>query len=202
MENKNKIWFEKFESGNFDRILYVEGNHVYYDLIVLETINRSTEPVEFHAIPVPIFAKQKMGMEINGQEISPGILERLDIISSFRSDHIIRIITRDEYNEILEEEKKRMEGLKFYNSLSEDEKKMLEHVDLILERTENQFGEMVATDYIEGTIESGFVRRWLTCWSSEDYGFGTCQCVSHRAFSEQPISAESVLNLIKEKRGA
>lgn len=108
MENKNKVWFEKFESGNFDRILYVEANHVYYDLIVLETIpNRSTEPVVFHAIPVPIFAKQKMGMEINGQEISPGIMERLDIINSFHPD---RIITRDEYNEILEEEKNRMEG--------------------------------------------------------------------------------------------
>lgn len=197
---KNKVWFKNFDAGNFDRILYVEGSHVYYDLIVLETIpDRSAEPVEFHAIPVPIFAHEKLGLKITGKEINLGHSERIEIQRTLNYD---RIITRDEYNEILEEEKKRMEGLKFYNSLSEDEKNMLENVDVVLEQTENQFGEMVATDYIEGTIESGFVRRWLTCWSSEDYGFGTCQCVSHRAFSEQPISAKSVLNLIKEKRGA
>lgn len=198
MENKNKIWFKNFDAGNFDRLLYVESGHVYYDLLVLETIQkRSTEPVEFHAIPIPIFAYEKLGLEITGKEINLGHSERMEIQRTLNYD---RIITKDEYNEILEEEKKRMEGLKFYDSLSEDERKMLEHVDLILERTENQFGEMVATDYIEGTIEGGFVRRWITCWSSEQYGFGICQCQSHHPFSEQAISAEEVLAILKEKR--
>jgi hypothetical protein len=68
---------------------------------------------------------------------------------------------------------------------------------IILETRKNQTGEDVAVDYVY--FENGrWMRGRLNCWSSSDYGFGTCQCVSHDPFSEDRISRKEMLSHLRQ----
>lgn len=202
---KNKAWFKKFESKNFDRIYYVEGNHVYYDLIALvDEPEHSKDTFKYLAIPAPIFAKEKMGEEITGKEINFGKEKRRDIEDylSFDLDTTLQFYSRDEYYEMAEEEKIRQEGLELYDTLSDGEKTLIDRLwgeKLILDHTENQFGENIPERYITGCKESGFTIHTLSCHSSEWLGMGICQCNSHPTYKEEPISLAEVLEIVKGK---
>lgn len=64
---------------------------------------------------------------------------------------------------------------------------------VVLEARENQEGSLVDVDYIYFENGSWF-RSKLNCWSAQDYGFGTCRCVSHPAFGTDRISRKEVLS--------
>lgn len=203
MKEKEKVFFEKLEKRDFDRIYYVEGSHIYYDLLALvDEPKKPTDSFKFLAIPVPIFAKEKMGIEITGKEIKLGKKERRDIDDYLRHlDVPIYSLSRDEYYDFVEEEKIRQEGIMMYDTLSEEEKELLEKVrrkGILLDEAVNQFGENVARQYIHGTVERGFTLYTLRCYSSESLGMGICQCVNHPTYREEPISLADVLEIAKD----
>lgn len=188
---KNKKWFKNFEAGNYKNLYYVERGHVKYDLIV-----QFRE--EYYALPVPIFSKKYLDLEIDGMESDFGHYERAEIRKYLNSVADYRSISDDEYEMLKEEFRIRREDEKFLATLSDEEKELLEYVDLVLERTENQFGEMVPTEWIRGTMEDGYELVYVACWSSSHLGFGICNCVNHPIHESEPISAQEALELVRE----
>lgn len=188
---KNKKWFRDFEEGNYKNLYYVEGGHVYYDLIV-----QFTE--EYQALPVPIFSKKYLDLEIDGMESDFGHYERAEIRKYLNSVADYSVISDDEYEMLKEEFRIRREDEKFLATLSDEEKELLENVDLVLERTENQFGESVPTEWIRGTMEDGYELVYVACWASSNLGFGTCNCANHPIHESEPISAQEALELVRE----
>lgn len=67
---------------------------------------------------------------------------------------------------------------------------------LALDTAKNQYGETVVVDalYFE---EGQWIRGQLNCWSSRDFGFGTCQCFSHDPWVKYPISRKEALQHIR-----
>lgn len=197
MEQKNKKWFEKFKSKDYDRIIYAESNISYYDLVVL--VKEDGDITDYDAIPMPIVAEELYGIKIEG--IDSGYLRDSVLVTNGLSYLVNEFITRDEYYERVEAEKVWREHKERLSSLSEEEIQLLREVEekgLTIATEKNQFGETVAVNYIEGSLEGGFEQHIMNCHSSEWYGMGTCQCVSHRPFVVSPISIDDVLELAKE----
>ena len=195
-EIKNKQWFADFENGNYDFVYYVESGHVYYDLIVLEKDNK------YNAIPVPIFSKKYMGLEIDGLEVDFGWYERNDI-QSYLCEHadFFESISDEKFYDMKEEARIREEDKKILNSLTDEEKEILQKVEsngYILYEEENQFGESVVMEEITGSIEEGFFLYNITCLSTSWQGLGTCQCANHDYFSITPISYKDVIKIVKD----
>lgn len=195
MEIKKKQWFEDFENGNYDFVYYVESGHVYYDLIVMEQKNK------YNAIPVPIFSKKYMGLEIDGSEINFGQYERSDT-QSYLYEHtdFFETIDDDKFYDMKEEAKIREEDKKTLEFLMEEEKEILQTVasnGYILDEEENQFGERVVMAEITGSIEEGFFLYNVTCPSTSWLGLGTCQCNSHDYSSLSLISFKDVIEIVK-----
>jgi len=68
-------------------------------------------------------------------------------------------------------------------------------VELVNRR--NQHGEQITVDSI--SFEDGvWKREQLNCWSSLDWGFGTCRCTSHPAFTSRRISRKEVLSHLRQ----
>lgn len=201
MENKNKVWFEKFESGNFENLYYVEAGHAYYDLVVQEYNG------ELNAIPVPIFAKHFLNTEITGMEPDFGHWERVDV-KMYLNEKVgenYDVIDTDGYVEKKREFQVRKEDAKLLANLTEEEKDLLESVEnegLVLEYGENQFGERIVLAEVRGNREYGFELYVVTCHSTTWLGLGICQCNNHEYYELYPISAKKVLALVKQKRGA
>lgn len=66
-----------------------------------------------------------------------------------------------------------------------------------LDYKENQQAEMIAVDVL--SFEDGhWLRSQLNCWSSQDYGFGTCRCISHPAFRTERITRKEVLSHLRQ----
>lgn len=68
---------------------------------------------------------------------------------------------------------------------------------LILDTTENRYGEKIVT--YELSFENG---RWLltelNCLSSIDLGLGTCSCNSHPTWWTEEINRKRALKLIRD----
>lgn len=201
MDSKNKKWFESFEVGDFEALLYVEGGHTFYDLIVQEKSDG------YAAIPVPLFAKNYLNMEITGMEPDFGHWERVDVkmyLNEKVGDNYV-VIDTDDYVEKKREFQIRKEDAKLLANLTEEEKDLLESVEkegLVLEYGENQFGERIVLAEVRGNREYGFELYVVTCHSTTWLGLGICQCNNHEYYELYPISAKKVLALVKQKRGA
>lgn len=192
---KNKQWFKDYENRDFHNAFYIERGHVKYDLLVLE------KDQKYNAIPVPIFAKKYMDMEIDGMEINFGELERASVQKYLENEIDVRTITNEQYEELKEYTRIQKENRKFLESLSNEDKEILEYVSdtgYTLEEGENQYGENITLSEIRGNMENGFEMYRVTCHSTEWLGLGTCQCTSHDYYELYPISYENVLNLVKE----
>lgn len=182
-------WFELFEGNCYKNMYYVERGHVFYDLLSLETEER------FYSLPVPMFAKKYLGLSITGMERNLGIVERYSIKCEISSP--FQTINGYRYSLIKEIKKVEREDQELYSSLSEKEKRLLDNLDLVLEEKENQFGKSIATDYISGSVEEGFWRNILFCYSAESVGMGICQCINHPTYEREPIPIKDVLELSK-----
>ncbi|MGR6115696.1 hypothetical protein ACTHHL_03780 [Aeribacillus composti] len=192
--DKNKKWFEAFERKNYKNLYYVQRGHVYYDLLVLET------ETNFHTLPIPVFVEHYFNEKIDGSEINFGKEERFYIQHDYIKEPF-QVLDGDEYYEMKEWKKKLNETQKFLSSITEEERKLLENLNyLVIQETENQYGKEIASDYIDGSIEGGFYRNTLACASSESLGLGICQCVNHKTFDTEPISAQEVLELAKKQK--
>ena len=66
-----------------------------------------------------------------------------------------------------------------------------------LESRQNQYGDKVGVEDL--FFRKGkWLRSWLNCRSSQDYGFGTCRCNSHPSFMTKRISRKEVLEALRE----
>ena len=70
---------------------------------------------------------------------------------------------------------------------------------IVLETRENQYGDFIAIDTIYFSVDGRWMRGQLSCWSSSDSGFGSCQCYSHKSFSDDRISRKEMLSLLRAK---
>ena len=68
---------------------------------------------------------------------------------------------------------------------------------LCLETRRNQFGDQVVIADL--SFKAG---RWmmgqLNCQNSLDLGFGTCRCVSHPSWGNEPVGRQVALSAIKQ----
>ena len=68
---------------------------------------------------------------------------------------------------------------------------------VVLEERENQESSLISVDYL--TFQDGEWRRsTLNCWSSSDFGFGTCRCNSHPAFRTERVNRKTVLEELRK----
>lgn len=178
---KTQEFIKTLENGT-NNVIYVEeeGGTGYYDLVAVEVDGK------YNAIPLPILLKMfNLDEDADIYDLM-GLLEQ-----SFAH------MTRNEYDSMLQQEKIRKETDKFFR-LHEIVEILKNGETLVLETAENQYGEKVSTRILYLNDEGLFEEGYLNCWSSSDYGFGTCRCCSHKAFEYQVISPESALVLIRE----
>ena len=66
-----------------------------------------------------------------------------------------------------------------------------------LRHRRNQYGDDVAVEWLE-FLNGQWTLTWVQCLSSMEYGFGTCQCNSHRPETTEVITRERALELIND----
>ncbi len=66
--------------------------------------------------------------------------------------------------------------------------------EIVVERTENLEGDLIVTEscFVQGEL---LIHRTLNCYSSNDYGFGTCLCQNHNTWEDEIISRKEWLEL-------
>jgi hypothetical protein len=163
-------------------VIYVREEHGtgYYDLVVVEK-----EGVH-NAVPLPVLL-ELFGFDKTDADI-------YDIMAIFERG--FSNMTLGEYDEMKKVARIREKTERFFRE--HDIVESLKSSSLILELTENQLGEPIATDRLYLNSEGLFERKWLSCHSSSWYGFGQCACVNHPAMKSEVITPEEALGLIRE----
>jgi hypothetical protein len=162
-------------------VIYVreENGTGYYDLVVVE------KEGAHNAVPLPVL------LELFGFDKAGDIYDIMGIFERGFSN-----MTLDEYDEMKKVVRIREKTERFFRE--HDIVESLKSSSLILELTENQLGEPIATDELYLNSEGLFERKWLSCHSSSWYGFGQCACVNHPAMKAEVVTPEEALGLIRE----
>lgn len=188
---KNTQFFKAFNKAvakDSDMIVYYaesDGSD-YYDLIAVEK-----EGI-FNCIPVSLFV-QYMGMDENKFENTYRELQEglpFSVISRDDLDEMIRTKNIEkETDEFMKDINKQSEICDIIKNLTNGE-------SLILSTITNQFGEEV--NDLELYINSNglFEKSYINCYSSSEFGLGTCQCNSHPASMEEIISPKEAMELV------
>lgn len=183
-KEKNIQFFKGLD--NDDAVVYyATADNSYYDLVTVR-INDI-----FNSIPAPLFVEWT---GINPEEIDG-----------------IKVITRDELDSMIEEiiEKKEKEEAKkkteefitemtFNSKVSQIIRNLTNGKTLVLDTITNQYGEEIPESELYINSEGLFEYWQINCYSSNSYGLGTCNCVSHPASVSFWISPEEALNYIKK----
>jgi len=70
---------------------------------------------------------------------------------------------------------------------------------MILKTIKNQWGQEIPTEDIQWDGGPAWVRRTLTCHSSELLGLGTCACVSHNPYHYEDLTSSEVREIISKE---
>lgn len=183
-KEKNIQFFKGLD--NDDAIIYyATADNSYYDLVTVRIGDK------FNSVPVPLFIEWT---GVNPEEIDG-----------------IKVITRDELDAMIEEiiEKKEKEEQKkkteefitemvMNSKISKIIRDLTNGKSLILDTITNQYGEEIPESELYINSEGLFEYWHISCYSSNSYGLGTCNCVSHPASESFWISPEEALDYIKK----
>lgn len=183
-KEKNIQFFKGLD--NDDTIIYyATADNSYYDLVTVRIGDK------FNSVPAPLFIEWT---GVNPEEIDG-----------------IKVITRDELDAMIEEiiEKKEKEEQKkkteefitemvMNSKISKIIRDLTNGKSLILDTITNQYGEEIPESELYINSEGLFEYWHISCYSSNSYGLGTCNCVSHPASESFWISPEEALDYIKK----
>lgn len=183
-KEKNIQFFKGLD--NDDAIIYyATADNSYYDLVTVRIGDK------FNSVPAPLF--------IEWTGVNPENISEIEVITREELDNIIDEIIQEE-----EKEKAKVETENFINEMTFNSKvgKIIRDLTngktLVLSTITNQYGEEIADSELYINSEGLFELWQINCYSSNSYGLGTCNCVSHPASNSCWISPEEALEHIKK----
>ena len=183
-KQKNIQFFKGLD--NKDAVVYyATADDSYYNLVTVRINNI------FNSVPAPLFTEWT---GIHPEEIDG-----------------IEIISRDELNDLIDEiieertkEEMRKETEKFITEMTMNSKvgqiirDLTNGGSLVLDTIINQYGEEIPESELYINSEGLFELWWINCHSSDIFGLGTCNCVSHKASESFCVTPEAALEYIKK----
>ena len=70
---------------------------------------------------------------------------------------------------------------------------------VVIEKIKNQFGEEIPCHTLEYAGDGKWIEWEITCYSSSDFGLGTCRCINHDPAESWVVGAGRVLQLLEQK---
>lgn len=183
-KEKNIQFFKGLD--NDDAVVYyATADNSYYDLVTVR-INDI-----FNSIPAPLF------VEWTG--INPEEIDGIEIISRDELDFMINEIVEKREKERTKKETEEFITTMILNSkVGKIIRDLTNGKTLVLSTITNQYGEEIADSELYINSEGLFELWRINCYSSNSYGLGTCNCVSHPASESFWISPEEALDYIKK----
>lgn len=166
-------------------VYYATADNSYYDLVTVRIGDK------FNSVPAPLF--------IEWTGVNPENISEIEVITREELDNIIDEIIQEE-----EKEKAKVETENFINEMTFNSKvgkiigDLTNGKTLVLSTITNQYGEEIADSELYINSEGLFELWEINCYSSNSYGLGTCNCVSHPASESFWISPEAALEHIKK----
>lgn len=183
-KEKNIQFFKGLD--NDDAIIYyATADNSYYELVTVRIGDK------FNSVPAPLFIEWTGG--------NPENISEIEVITREELDNIIDEIIQEE-----EKEKAKVETENFINEMTFNSKvgKIIRDLTngntLVLSTITNQYGEEIVNSELYINSEGLFELWQINCYSSNSYGLGTCNCVSHPASESFWISPEEALQHIKK----
>jgi len=183
-KEKNIQFFKGLD--NDDAVVYyATADNSYYDLVTVR-INDI-----FNSIPAPLF------VEWTG--INPEEIDGIEIISRDELDfRINEIVEKREKERIKKETEEFITTMILNSKVGKIIRDLTNGKTLVLSTITNQYGEEIADSKLYINSEGLFELWQINCYSSNNYGLGTCNCVSHPASESFWISPEEALDYIKK----
>lgn len=166
-------------------VYYATADNSYYDLVTVR-INDI-----FNSIPAPLF------VEWTG--INPEEIDGIEIISRDELDFMINeIVEKREKERTKKETEEFITAMVLNSKVGKIIRGLTNGKTLVLSTITNQYGEEIADSELYINSEGLFEVWQINCYSSNSYGLGICNCVSHPASESFWISPEEALNYIKK----
>jgi len=182
---EKNIQFFKGLDNDTAVVYYATADNSYYDLVTVRIGDK------FNSVPAPLF------VEWTG--INPDGVPGIEIISRSELDSIIEeIIEEKEKEKIKKETEEFITEMTFNSKIGQIIRNLTNGETLVLDTITNQYGEEIPESELYINSEGLFEYWHISCYSSNSYGLGICNCVSHPASESFWISPEEALDYIKK----
>lgn len=191
IKSSDMKFMDNFHARYYEGLYYLEESHFDLDSLVMKESRKDPfDPIVFRHINAKKF------MEMEGLKN----INRLTTVS-YLNGKLDGIITRPEYEQFQNAEFIRQGNIKLYKTLPVFKQKQVKKIHHVIYYRENKYKNLVPIDFIEGHIESGYVRKVLACYYAYELGFGKCECERwfHKSYVEIAIPLSHILEILRNE---